>query len=296
MKERLKELTKDFFIDSHCDAVAVGVLDFDQHKFDVFEVSFLDSEAHAGEIYFDLASLTKPLVNSLLHISQNINDPTLELILNHRAGIPAWGLLSKSSWKEQILSYDVKESDTVYSDFSALRYMLELEKKIGKNLKEEVFKNLSDKIIHWLDLPNDKLTLQNGYYGGKPNIGKVHDPNAYNIKEFLSHAGLFGTVEGLCETLINFNKNYNLLERMQTKSEHRFKNGFDTVTNPQETLAGAGCSDKTFGHLGFTGTSFWIDPDKKLGHVILSNATKFSWYDKKGLNLFRKELGALVWK
>jgi hypothetical protein len=32
------------------------------------------------------------------------------------------------------------------------------------------------------------------------------------------------------------------------------------------------------------------------GHVILSNATKYFWYDKAGLNDLRKALGELVWK
>ena len=43
--------------------------------------------------------------------------------------MPAWGLLPNFGWKEQILNYSIKESETLYSDFSALRVMLELEKK-----------------------------------------------------------------------------------------------------------------------------------------------------------------------
>ena len=79
-------------------------------------------------------------------------------------------------------------------------------------------------------------------------------------------------------------------------SQNRFENGWDRVEDPSSTLAGAGCSNRTFGHLGFTGTSIWIDSVKKLGHVILSNATKNYWYDKKSLNIYRRNLGKLVWE
>ena len=51
-------------------------------------------------------------------------------------------------------------------------------------------------------------------------------------------------------------------------AKERFILGFDTVQNPSNTLAGAGCSDSCFGHLGFTGTSFWIDAKKEIGHII----------------------------
>jgi CubicO group peptidase (beta-lactamase class C family) len=51
----------------------------------------------------------------------------------------------------------------------------------------------------------------------------------------------------------------------------------------------------TFGHLGFTGTSIWIDPQKKKGHVILTNATKKYYYDRQGLNDLRRQIGEAIW-
>lgn len=290
-----EELIRNLLVDSHCDAVAVGVLDFRHHTFDAFEISTSNPETHTGEIYFDLASLTKPLVNSFVFLAQNIQNPEIELLINHRGGLPAFGNLSRCDWKEQILSYEIKESETLYSDFSALRAMLELEKILERDMKDLAMENLPG-LIHWADLSEDAITLQNGFYGGKPNIGKVHDPNAHNIKTFLSHAGLFATIDAVCESLVRFDKKFNLLARMEKKSEHRFLNGFDTVKNPLDTLAGPGCSEYTFGHLGFTGTSFWIDPKKRIGHVILTNTTKYFWFDKVHLNNFRRDFGALIWK
>ena len=117
----------------------------------------------------------------------------LELLINHRAGLPAWGLLSRCDWMDQIKSYEITASATEYSDFSALRYMLEVEQKLGIHYEDLVYKNLDYRIRFWMDI--DYLTqtvLQNGYYQQKPNIGAVHDPNSYNLCEFTSHAGLFG--------------------------------------------------------------------------------------------------------
>ena len=76
---------------------------------------------------------------------------------------------------------------------------------------------------------------------------------------------------------------------------HRFSYGWDRVENPANTLAGVGCGAYSFGHLGFTGTSIWIDPDRMIGHVILSNATKNHWFDKVGLNSIRRAVGEYVW-
>jgi len=286
----------DYLLNSNSDAIGVAILDFKNHTFDHFEL-FNDLDAPRlgeGEIFFDLASLTKPLVNSFAHISENVEDKNLELLLNHRAGLPAWGLLEKDYWQDQLKSYDIKESDTLYSDFSALRYMLEFEKLTNKKIYDVVRVLHNEKIKFWKNL-NGETVLQNGFYHMKPNIGKVHDPNAYNLDVFTSHAGLFGTIDGLAQTLIDFDKKFNLLDKFKNRSEKRFHLGFDTVENPEQTLAGAGCSPCTFGHLGFTGTSFWIDPERQIGHIILTNATKFYWFDKNNLNKFRRELGADVW-
>lgn len=300
--DKIKLLAAEFLLDNcdNCDAIAIGILNFKDHTFDSFELLDGDISPNNGGIYFDLASLTKPLTNSFVHIANSINDEKLNLLLNHQAGLPAWGLLSRSNWKEQILSYPILESNALYSDFSAIRYMLEVEKKLERSYKNLVFENLSDQIYFWKDLTEDKLTLQNGYHRQKPNFRGVHDPNAYNIGSFMPHAGLFGTIEGVCKSLLYFARDYSLLDIMQNisrkKNEARFFLGFDTVSDPINTLAGSGCSEFTFGHLGFTGTSFWIDPVKKIGHVILTNATKNYWYQKTLLNQYRKDIGKAVWE
>lgn len=284
------------------DAVAVGIIDFKNKKYETVEaiqgedgVSF-NSTPH---IYYDLASVSKPLINSLSYFLQpEAFDKNLLLCLNHRAGIPAWGLLSKDNWKELILNYPIVESETLYSDFSAIRVMLELAKK-GINQKELVQKIWDSETLYWTDLPVGASLLQYGFKEGHENLGMVHDPNAYTIGEFVSHAGVFSTVNGLCRTLLNYEAQTGFIQKVKkdlSTHQHRYVFGWDRVVNPQDTLAGKGCGPSTFGHLGFTGTSVWIDPDLNVGHVILTNATKNHWFDKANLNDLRRGIGELVWR
>lgn len=282
------------------DSLGVGVIDFNKKSFEAFEC-FKDqgtiSFKSEPTLYFDLASLTKPLTNSLGYfLKPEAFDEKMLLALNHRGGLPAWGLLAQDSWKEQILGYPIKESPTLYSDFSALRVMLEFNKK--NDLKKECGSVWDKETVNWLDLPAWYPTPQYGFKNGRPNFGQVHDPNAYVLKSFCSHAGLFSTVDGLCRTLLNYQDKTQFIEKVKEdlkKHAHRFAHGWDRVEDPSNTLAGVGCGPHTFGHLGFTGTSIWIDPDKGLGHVILSNATKYYWYDKVGLNDLRRALGEKIW-
>lgn len=283
------------------DAVGVGIIDFKKKSFHAFEANFFQGEVEfkaEPTLYFDLASLSKPLTNSLSYFLRAKDfTPEMELCLNHRGGLPAWGLLAKDSWQEQILNYPIKESDTLYSDFSALRVLLELNKK-GINQKQLCQTVWDDETMFWQDLPFWYPTLQFGYKNGVPNFRKVHDPNAWTIKEFVSHAGLFSTTDGLCRTLLNYQEKTDFIGKVQTDLKlhrHRFAKGWDRVMNPTDTLAGPGCGPHTFGHLGFTGTSVWIDPDQMLGHVILSNATKFHWFDKTNLNHLRRGVGEMIW-
>jgi CubicO group peptidase (beta-lactamase class C family) len=284
------------------DAFGVGIIDFKKNSFEVIEANHFEEEVKIKTeptLYFDLASLTKPLTNSLSYFLKpdSFDAPTL-LCLSHRGGLPAWGLLPKKGWKEQILSYPIQESETLYSDFSALRVMLNLEKK-GVDQKKICSEVWDKETLNWLDLPKHFPTVQYGYKNSLPNFGKVHDPNAYVINEFCSHAGLFSTVDGLCRTLLNYQSKTGFIEKVKSdlpKHNHRFAYGWDRVENPEATLAGKGCSKFTFGHLGFTGTSIWIDPERMLGHVILSNATKYHWFDKDGLNGLRRAIGEAVWK
>jgi hypothetical protein len=258
-------------------------------------------ELEPSSIYYDLASVSKVLTNGIAYLDDpNKTTDEMWLLLNHRAGLPPYGELNKSSWREDLQSYAIKESPTVYSDFSAIRYMLEYEKNNKVLLKDIVSSYWADGIYHWKDLPKDVMVVPNGMRHQEVIAGEVHDPRAYHLDEFVTHAGLFGPIAGVCQTLINLEERTGFLKKIKSliqedNKTQRFYGGWDRAEDPVNTLAGSGCGEFTFGHLGFTGTSIWIDPDTRKGHVILTNATKNFWYNKTELNTVRRQIGSLIW-
>ena len=298
---KMFKLMTDLMPATPIDVLALGVVDFKKSSFETCEAISQNGKIERGygpEIYFDLASLTKPLTNSLTYfLNPKKFDEDMLLCLNHRGSLPAWGILPKDRWREQILSYPIKAGETLYSDFSALRVLLEFEKK-GESMKNLCLNIWDKETVYWTDLSDTAPTIQTGFKDSKPNFGKVHDPNAYNLNAFCSHAGLFSTISGLCRTLIAYQQSTDFIGQVRSGlklNSHRFCFGWDRVENPDNSLAGQGCGPLTFGHLGFTGTSIWIDPDRMIGHVILSNATKNHWFDKVGLNSIRRAVGEYVW-
>jgi CubicO group peptidase (beta-lactamase class C family) len=117
--------------------------------------------------------------------------------------------------------------------------------------------------------------------------GYVHDMGAAMLGGVSGHAGLFSTSNDLAklfQMLLNkgsyFGKTY-LKEATVREYTTRFAGssrrgtGFDLKeTNEKETLnMGQLAGPNTFGHLGFTGTCVWADPDQRLIFVFLSNRT-----------------------
>lgn len=292
MKEILDYCQKEIK-NQHFDCLAVGVIDFKKSGYDAIQLTE-NNFFNDVDLYFDLASLTKPLSLGVAYLSNESKfSQEMLLLLDHRSGLPSWGRLSRDSWQDQVLSYSIKESGTSYSDFGALRLQLEIEKATGKSLYEVSSPFWDEEVKHWTELGLE-FSPFTGTRNKKIISGIVHDDNAFVIGSKLGHAGLFGTIQGLCETLIKINNELNLVERIGKDHNHRFHLGWDTVENLENTLAGKGCSKNTFGHLGFTGTSIWIDPEKNVGHIILTNETVKYWYDRKELNRFRREIGQRI--
>jgi len=300
--DNLKSHFKDFLSTQSFDAIAFARIDFSKNIYESFQIEKFGSVIIDNEpkIYFDLASLSKPLTNGIGYLIEEKNIPSdLNLVLNHKGSLPAWGLLPKHGWEDIINSFPISEGETLYSDYSALRFMLEYNKLFPEGLHKKVKRYWDNELLFWKDLASKHRTIQNGFVKGRPNSASVHDPNAFNLNTLVSHAGLFGTIDGVSKTLLKLDSEFKLIDKMNTDitgKNTRFVHGWDTVSDCNNTLAGNGCGQKTFGHLGFTGTSIWIDPQRCLGYVLLTNATKSYWFDKKDLNEFRKNLGSKIWK
>lgn len=116
----------------------------------------------------------------------------------------------------------------------------------------------------------------------KSLVGEVHDENAHVCGGFSGHAGLFGTAEDILKLLEGVAAAYHgrdtggifeteVVRRFFAFSDqHARVLGFD---RPSETNSSAGSrfSQKTIGHLGYTGVSFWMDLSKDIVVVLLTN-------------------------
>jgi beta-N-acetylhexosaminidase len=112
--------------------------------------------------------------------------------------------------------------------------------------------------------------------------GEVHDENAFAMGGVSGHAGLFSTAPDLaafCQMLLNGGvyAHRRILKRAtiaQFTAPQSLSNGTRTLgwAVPTEgSSSGHYFSTHSFGHTGFTGTSIWIDPDRQLFVVLLTN-------------------------
>ncbi|MDM8516929.1 serine hydrolase, partial [Desulfobacterales bacterium HSG16] len=112
--------------------------------------------------------------------------------------------------------------------------------------------------------------------------GEVHDDNAHVMGGIAGHAGLFGTAEGIYTLLTELDLCFRgkkkdglfekkLVERFFERNEKYGRTlGFD-CPSAQGSASGRYFSEASVGHLGFTGVSFWMDMDKSVIIILLSN-------------------------
>jgi CubicO group peptidase (beta-lactamase class C family) len=132
-------------------------------------------------------------------------------------------------------------------------------------------------------------------------VGEVHDDNAAVLDGNAGHAGLFGTalsVQGLLQGLLSAEQGghaHPLFDGALIRSffqrqpgDSTWALGFDTPS-PEGSSAGQWFGAESVGHLGFTGTSFWMDRPRALIVVLLTNRVHPSRYNT-GIRAFRPHL------
>jgi CubicO group peptidase (beta-lactamase class C family) len=124
-----------------------------------------------------------------------------------------------------------------------------------------------------------------GWRGGVVR-GAVHDENAWALAgdSVCAHAGLFGTAKDVAvlgTAILDARKGNggrsaawlrpeDLEPLLRVRPGSSLRAGFDGKSDAGSS-AGAICSAQTFGHLGFTGTSIWMDPETDVVAVLLTN-------------------------
>jgi CubicO group peptidase (beta-lactamase class C family) len=112
--------------------------------------------------------------------------------------------------------------------------------------------------------------------------GEVHDGNCYFLNGVSGHAGLFATAEDVFKIARQFLPATTALLKPETCA--LFRTNFTENLNEarsiafqlaetKDSAAGGALSKDSFGHLGFTGTSLWIEPQTERIFILLTNRT-----------------------
>ena len=151
---------------------------------------------------------------------------------------------------------------------------------------------------------------------GRALQGEVHDDNAATLDGVAGHAGLFGSVRtvsawagqwlgaarapafgpasaGLAGLLTPDIARALLSTRAAHQTTWRL--GWDTPSGPQST-AGSMASAQGFGHLGFVGTSVWIDPTRDVAVVLLTNRVHPERARVTAIRALRPTLHNAIWR
>jgi CubicO group peptidase (beta-lactamase class C family) len=250
-------------------------------------------------------SLTSPVSQHLEAVCSPFHEKLKQMcwfdLLNHRSGLPAWRNfwidqlpLKKFSYHEnrqkiaQKLNYF--SSDLVidspryeYSDLGFIYLGLLLERIYGEDLAKIFYSfclhelSIPSTHVFFSDLADRKKAVSTGFCAlrNKNLLGEVHDENAAAMGEIAGHAGLWGSGEGLLAYI-------RALLRAKT-GDLILKNcieNFDESLNKMQAAAGWMQFNyaffkpkKVFGHLGFTGTGFWVLPEEQSFMVLLTNRT-----------------------
>jgi CubicO group peptidase (beta-lactamase class C family) len=226
---------------------------------------------------------------------------TIRMIVTHRGGLEAFAALYKSfkgreEYLAQINSRPLKSqpgTETVYSDWDMVLLQLVIESITGQTLDqfvgEKVFGPLGmtstmynpDSVKFFSRIaPTEVDTATGGLMRGLVH-GKVHDENAFALGGVSGHAGLFSSARDLsifCQMLLNGGE-YNGVHIVKPATLARWTApqsgtssralGWDTPS--KGSSSGNYFSARSFGHTGFTGTSIWVDPEKNLFVILLTN-------------------------
>ncbi len=242
---------------------------------------------------------------------------TVRHLLTHSSGAHWWTDLwnqatDKSTALDHIYSLplDFSPGDSmIYSDLGLIMLGQILETITGKTIDRLAHDNIYEPMgmASTLFNPPAKLLtrISPTEVGGGMNRGlihgEVHDENAHFFRGVSTHAGLFSTAEdlaALAQMLLNGGiyrhhrffapatiKEWTARQRLPEDSIRAL--GWVTPAD-EKSSAGDYFSSGSFGHTGFTGTSFWVDPNRKIAIVLLTNRVHPS-RDRGGMYQVRRD-------
>jgi CubicO group peptidase (beta-lactamase class C family) len=214
------------------------------------------------------------------------------------------GFLGTAQARRAVLGYIAKEdlqyergSRSLYSDLGFMLLGLGVERLSGESLdlfsRRRIYDPLDAFPLTYVPCkpltlhaapPESELSIaptEEDPWRGRTLCGEVHDENAFALGGTAGHAGLFGTARAVLtvgQAWLEGRKgdsgllDSGLAQQFTTRQmvpHSSWALGWDTPS--KASSSGTLFSPESFGHLGYTGTSLWIDPLKDLQVVLLSN-------------------------
>ena len=226
---------------------------------------------------------------------------TIRQLLSHSSGLPAYIKLFETSRNRNDLFAAACNTPLAYNpgthaEYSDIGFILlgEILERLAQEpidvfTRREVFAPLSMTQTGFNPLPNLKETIppteDDRTFRHRIIQGEVNDENASLMGGIAGHAGLFASatdVARFAECMLRGGppifkpETVSLFTQRQPSPPGTSRAlGWDTPSHPSSS--GHHFSPHSFGHLGYTGTSLWMDPDRRLSVTLLTNRT---WPDR----------------
>lgn len=214
------------------------------------------------------------------------------------------GFPGRTAAREAVLGYIAQEaliyergSRSLYSDLGFMLLGWAVERLAGESLDQfcnnQIYRPLEAQPLAYVPrglqaMPAASLKshaiapTEDDPWRGRMLRGEVHDENAFALGGVAGHAGLFGTARAVLAVakawmdgrrgktgLLHPELVTLFTTRQQGIPNASWALGWDTPSAPSSS--GTRFTPESFGHLGYTGTSLWIDPINELEVVLLSN-------------------------
>lgn len=258
---------------------------------------------------------------------------TIQQLLCHQSGLPDYkpyyievsqhpvserqSILYEHLLKEELI-YPIG-SRVLYSDlgFMILRWVIEhiAGQRMDRLVEDAIYKPLEMSDLFFRLLDKNGATQKCGRRFAATEQcpwrkavleGVVHDENAYVVGGVEGHAGLFGTAQAVYSLLTTlyavFHKDLEtpffsqeLMRRFWEPCANGVRTpGFDRPS-AKGSSSGRYFDPNSIGHLGFTGTSFWMEPLSGIMIVLLTNRVHPRRTNDK-IKIFRPQLHDMIMK
>ena len=226
---------------------------------------------------------------------------TIRMLLAHSSGLPAYIKLFETARNRDELfraacNTQLAHLPGTHAEYSDIGFILlgEILARIAKEpidrfVRREVFAPLGMEQTQFNPPPSLKdaipPTEDDRTFRHRIVQGEVNDENVSVMGGVAGHAGLFASAPDIARFAEIFLRGGEYLLKPETIDLFTRRQdsppgtsralGWDTPSHPSSS--GRYFSPRSFGHLGYTGTSLWIDPDRQLSVTLITNRT---WPDR----------------